>query len=398
VSNKRGKDIGSSHNVFMVKIRDSERSAKPKVIDLFCGCGGFSLGAARAGFDVVAGVDFDSHAIASHRRNFRKSKDLQLDLTEVTGVEILEQIGLDSGELIGIIGGPPCQGFSSMGSNNASDPRNRLFRRFYEIIAELRPQFFVCENVPGLLRDNYKAIRDDALGIVSKDYNVVGPMILCASDYGAPTTRTRAFFVGTRKDADFSLTEENFAPNKDTMPVTVSEALVGLPRMIDENWQNEEQGWRQVSRSKPKSEFQKRLVGKIPNGMGDPESKRLLKNNGLVSGCLGTVHLPNVIKRFSEVPEGKSDAVSRAPRLNRNGFCPTLRAGTGSDRGSYQAVRPIHPTENRVITPREAARLQGFPDWFRFDSTKWHSFRQIGNSVSPLLSEYVLKVIFNKIK
>ena len=94
-----------------------------------------------------------------------------------------------------------------------------------------------------------------------------------------------------------------------------------------------------------------------------------------------------------QLKPGEVDSVSKSYRLKYKGFCPTLRAGTGSDKGSYQAVRPLHPTENRVITPREAARLQGFPDWFQFHSTKWHSFRQIGNSVSPILAEHILRVV-----
>lgn len=380
----------------MVTIDKSWGSDRPKVLDLFCGCGGFSLGAARAGFDVVAGVDFDKHAIATHARNFKKSQHLQLDLTEVSGTEILKRIGLDKSELTGIIGGPPCQGFSSMGSNDAKDPRNQLFRRYYEIVAELKPQFFVCENVPGLLRDSYKSIREDALSLVTEDYDVVGPIKLKASDYGAPTVRTRAFFIGTLKVSSFRFKEEDFLPSPDIKQVTVEEALAGLPKKIDENWQEEAQGWRKVRLSNPKSSFEKRAFAMIPKGMGDTESKKRLKENSFVSGCLGTVHQPNVIERFATVPEGKSDKVSRAPRLNRKGFCPTLRAGTGSDRGSYQAVRPLHPTENRVITPREAARLQGFPDWFRFDATKWHSFRQIGNSVCPIIAERVLQVIIYK--
>jgi len=98
--------------------------------------------------------------------------------------------------------------------------------------------------------------------------------------------------------------------------------------------------------------------------------------------------LPFTCTWFSQI------AADTWPALNLlNGFCPTLRAGTGPEKGSYQAVRPLHPTENRVITPREAARLQGFPDWFQFSPTKWHSFRQIGNSVSPILSERIFAVI-----
>ena len=114
----------------------------------------------------------------------------------------------------------------------------------------------------------------------------------------------------------------------------------------------------------------------------------------LVSGCLGTRHSEKVTRRYKNLKHGGRDKISKTSRLDPKGFCPTLRAGTGKDRGSFQAVRPIHPSEDRVITPREAARLQGFPDWFRFDSTKWHSFRQIGNSVSPILAESILTKIY----
>ncbi|EFN7879408.1 DNA cytosine methyltransferase, partial [Escherichia coli] len=131
----------------------------------------------------------------------------------------------------------------------------------------------------------------------------------------------------------------------------------------------------------------------VPNNVGDPESLEKLKK-GLVSGFLGTIHTDEVINRYKKLSFGETDKISRSQRLNPNGFCPTLRAGTGSDKGSYQAVRPIHPTQARVITPREAARLQGFPDWFRFHPTKWHSFRQIGNSVSPLVAEAMLLPLY----
>lgn len=114
----------------------------------------------------------------------------------------------------------------------------------------------------------------------------------------------------------------------------------------------------------------------------------------MVSGFLGTIHTDEIINRYKKLSFGETDKISRSQRLNPNGFCPTLRAGTGSDKGSYQAVRPIHPTQARVITPREAARLQGFPDWFRFHPTKWHSFRQIGNSVSPLVAEAMLLPLY----
>ena len=111
----------------------------------------------------------------------------------------------------------------------------------------------------------------------------------------------------------------------------------------------------------------------------------------------GTQHSDVVVSRFVATKPGFRERISRFPRLDPRGYCPTLRAGTDSAHGSFQAVRPIHPTQNRVITPREAARLQGFPDWYTFHETKWHAFRQIGNSVSPLIAEHLLLVIRSKL-
>ncbi|HFX4291534.1 TPA: DNA cytosine methyltransferase, partial [Escherichia coli] len=99
--------------------------------------------------------------------------------------------------------------------------------------------------------------------------------------------------------------------------------------------------------------------------------------------------------RYSSILPGMVDPVSKSKCLLWDGLCPTLRAGTGSDKGSHQAVRPLHPEEGRVITVREAARLQGFPDWFVFHHTKWHSFRMIGNSVSPLMSKHIMGEIYD---
>lgn len=108
-------------------------------------------------------------------------------------------------------------------------------------------------------------------------------------------------------------------------------------------------------------------------------------------------HKADVVRRFATVMPGKMDTVGRHPRLAWDGQCPTLRAGTGADKGSRQAVRPLHPEEPRVITVREAARLQGFPDQHLFHPTIWHSFRMIGNSVSPILAEAVFRAIRDRL-
>ena len=254
----------------------------------------------------------------------------------------------------------------------------------------------MAENVLGILDGQYKSILDDAFDLIRDDYVLLDPMQFKASDFGAPTVRERAFFIGWRNDLNLQVSRADFDALKVKSPTTVKTALQGLPR-IHSNWLTEEQGWRWLSAPLPESYFSERIVNGVPQDIGDTEAIRRYKKEGAVSGCLGTVHTAKVAARYAGLKPGKQDKISKAVRLKADGLCPTLRAGTDATRGSYQAVRPIHPTSARVITPREAARLQGFPDWFQFAPSKWHSFRQIGNSVSPFVSETVLSVVFSKL-
>ena len=186
-----------------------------------------------------------------------------------------------------------------------------------------------------------------------------------------------------------------FLPSSDTELNFVKHAIVGLPEFISPSWQSYESGWQKIQKPRSDSFFTDRMINHVPCHMGDPASLERYFSKDEVSGCMGTRHSPEVELRFSKLNFGQVDKVSKSTRLNPYGFCPTLRAGTGTERGSHQAVRPIHPSEHRVITVREAARLQGFPDWFVFHPTKWQSFRQIGNSVSPIVGEIILKQIWN---
>jgi DNA (cytosine-5)-methyltransferase 1 len=259
------------------------------------------------------------------------------------------------------------------------------------LVAETKPAFFLAENVPGVVKDRSRPILDRALAMVPENYMVLEPLVVKASDYGAPTIRTRVFFIGYDPDRLNELTSASFAPNN-VADVRVARALQALPA-IRADWQAEHQSWRAVGKL-PDLEFERQLSNAVPAGVGNPEALDLFARRRLVSGFLGTLHTPETIRRFKTLHPGKSDPISKCVRLNRAGYCPTLRAGTGPERGSYQAIRPVHPTSPRVIAPREAARLQGFPDWFQFHPTKWHAFRQIGNSVSPIVSEALMSVIF----
>jgi len=334
----------------------------------------------------------------THERNFPLAVHLAMDVSELSGSQLLQLSGMKLGELDGLIGGPPCQGFSSMGKNDVADTRNDLFSHFFRLVAEMKPAFFVAENVPGILNNRYDDIRTRALAQVPAEYRMLDPITVQANLYGAPTTRKRIFFIGYQPNRfSTELTAENFAPPSDVELALVAVTLQGLPPRIDCRWQDEESGWRPANACGG-TFLADRITNSVPPGVGAPRLLERYLDKGQVSGCLGTRHSPELRKRYRALKYGETDEVTKSRRLDPNGFCPTLRAGTGVDKGSFQAVRPIHHNSPRVITPREAARLQGFPDWFVFHATKWHSFRQIGNSVSPIVAERILKPLYDALR
>ena len=371
----------------------AQPAVRPLVIDLYCGAGGLSLGAARAGFYVAAGVELDEQALATHKANFPSTRHLKLDVASVDGQDLLKQAGIEPGNLVGLIGGPPCQGFSVMGSRDPNDGRNALFGHFMRLVAETRPAFFVAENVPGIAQEKNGAVLQAALGLVPSQYAVLDPLVLTGSDYGAPTSRTRLFFIGVDKERLPRLDRAAFAVPDGIRSVSVAEALHGLNTTVSLPASEGVVAWRMVGYL-PAGPFFDRVQAHVPPEVGDKAALLKYRNERHVNAHIGTEHGAKIASRYGAMAPGEKDPVSRSVRLKPEGFCPTLRAGTGFDKGRRQAVRPIHPTQPRVITPREAARLQGFPDWFVLPNTKWHSFRQLGNSVSPIVAEAVLTVLF----
>lgn len=349
-----------------------------------------SLGAARAGFRVVAGVDKDERALKAHKLNFPNSRHISIDLSRASGQDVLSQSGLEAGELDVLVGGPPCQGFSTMGKRNIADTRNLLICDFFRLVNELTPHAFVMENVPGILNEQYAPILDAAFAMVGPTYQVLKPHAISACDIGAPTLRKRVFVVGFRRGHTCPPTDFWTAPSLTDKAPIVRHALSGLPADINRNWTRSAGGIRTVKVLREGFFFES-ATARIPKGVGNPDSIREYQENSSVTGCLGTRHSADLEARYGALAGGEADSRTKSVRLSADGYCPTLRAGTGPERGSFQAVRPIHYLRPRVITPREAARLQGFPDWYQFDTTKWHSFRQIGNSVSPLVAEFVMK-------
>lgn len=339
------------------------------VVDLYSGCGGLSLGASAAGLAPTLSIDIDPILTSSYRENHPDTQLLVADTNEVSAESIQDLVG---GRPMGVIGGPPCQGFSEIGRKAPEDPRNKLLLRFFQLVSDLRPAFFLMENVPGLLHERNMPMLEDGLCLVAGHYNILQPTILNASDFGAATTRRRVVVIGTDPEQMQTVDDFFFSPLLDPK-TTVRTAIGGLPKPDNTN----------VS-FQCGCDYGRKLDWLFPPR--DPEYRK----NHPVTGFELTSHSEQVRARFEVTLPGETEKKSRYAKLDWDAQAPTLRAGTGSDRGSYQAARPIHPTEPRVITVREAARLQGFPDWYRFHPTKWHSHRMIGNSVSPIFARELI--------
>jgi DNA (cytosine-5)-methyltransferase 1 len=346
-----------------------------KVVDLFCGCGGFSLGAHAAGLGPSLAFDIDSILTSSFGRNFPTTHLVKQNIATICGADIEREIG---GRVDGVFGGPPCQAFSAIGRRRTNDPRRELVYHFFRIVSELKPIFFVMENVRGLSYPNARPLLESCVALVGDHYTILGPTVLDAAEFGAATRRPRLFIIGYDRERCDAITLSDLELKK-SKPATVFEAISDLEfgELIGE--QDGFDLWKIRRKGRP-NKF----------------AQYLRSSDATFTGHKQTNHTKEVVKRFRTIVAGTNDLIGRHPRLEWDGQCPTLRAGTGNDLGSYQSVRPIHPREPRVITVREAARLQGFPDKFRFHPTIWHSFRMIGNSVSPIISEAIFRIIAEK--
>lgn len=404
----------------MVYARESMEKRRPVSIDLFAGAGGLALGFEQAGFDVLASVEYDPVHAAVHEFNFPHTQVVCADITKMTAQSILDAAeagarkhGIEwDGTVDAVFGGPPCQGFSLIGKRALDDPRNELVFHFFRLIAEIKPRYFVMENVPGMTRGGHQGILGQLIDkFEAAGYDIVKPYkLLNAADYGAPQERRRLILMGALKGEQLpQYPEPTVTPRTKRAPTGASakplmsaqqlplgpsvwDAIGDLPAVDDytELWESD-----RVELDTKVSDELARVASPYGKRMrtlvrdADDYSYPRRYDSDLITGSTRTEHKDYVVKRFDATPPGKTEPISRFYRPDPNGLCNTLRAGSGSERGAHTSPRPIHPLRPRVITVREAARLHSFPDWFQFNMTKWHGFRQIGNAVVPLMGRAV---------
>jgi DNA (cytosine-5)-methyltransferase 1 len=353
---------------------------RPIGIDLFAGAGGLSLGFEQAGFDVVAAVEIDPIHCAAHEFNFPNCATICRSVTDISGEDIRKAAHIGKRDVDVVFGGAPCQGFSMIGQRALDDPRNSLVKHFVRIVREIAPKYVVFENVKGLTLGKHKKFLDELVRSLSRDYDMLLPYrVLNAADYGVPQDRRRLFLIGARKGRAVPAYPES------VKQVTVAEALADIP----DAEQFPELVWTdnvEVDFRTPSAYARTlRELGNKPTHFG----YRRRYDANLLTSSMRADHTPLSRKRFAGTEQGQTEPISRFHKLDPHGVCNTLRAGTNTDRGAFTSPRPIHYLYARCITVREAARLHSFPDWFRFHVTKWHGFRQIGNSVPPMLARAV---------
>lgn len=348
---------------------------KHKILDLFCGCGGISEGFHLAGFDVIGGIDFNKFATDTFKHNFKSAKVHNVDISTFTNEQILSEY--EGTEII--VGGPPCQGFSSANrwQKENDDPRNKLFFEYIRFVQVLKPKVIVIENVRGLLsRDNGYAIERIKEILGSVDYNI-SYTVLNAADYGVPQQRRRAIIVGIRKDYKDCIFDFSTLEKKDK--VTVEDAIGELYGF----------------------ETDPNPAKKIEDRPNSPYRRYLRKNATALLDHDIVYPAEKVQHRISFVPQGgnwKDVPEDLWPRNRQNRHSSAYKRldpktqsctiDTGNAHSNY-----FHPLYNRIPTIRESARIQSFPDSFEFVGPRGAKYRQVGNAVPPLLAKAIADAI-----
>ena len=341
--------------------------SKLSVLDLFCGAGGLSLGFKLGGCKIIGGVEWDSAAMETHKNNFKSEFEFCGDIKNITNEMITNRIkNVDI-----IIGGPPCQGFSSANRHEKEndDPRNKLFFEYLRFIEVLKPKAFVIENVRQILTKDNGYAKSRILDITDKLGYYVDVKVLLASDYGVPQNRRRAIFVGIRKDLkrrfDFA------AMKKSSHIFTVYDAIADIcypEEKIDNAYLRYVRDCDELKNHNPK----------LPN--------------------------KKVQNRISYVPQGGNwrdvpEELWDSKRDNRHSSAykrlsfnePSITIDTGH-------MNYFHPIFNRIPTVRESARLQSFPDSFVFYGNQGQQYRQVGNAVPPLMAKAIAEQLVKTIK
>lgn len=382
-------------NHYIATMRANVDESSLKMIDLFCGAGGLSLGFTQEGFVTSLANDIESCCVDTYAHNHPETPRDHIILGDIKQVvEDVENL-LRYKDVDIVVGGPPCQGFSEANRQRLiDDPRNQLYKNFVQIVNKVKPKFFVMENVKGMLK-----VKEQVLDDFSKIGYQATAHVLNARDYGVPQNRERLIYIGNCLGIDNESIFEKIVKSSEAIPnYNLGDAIYGLREL-------------QASRIKNSTELDTEISGR------KIEAKRILESNSYIELINQERDCPIVcnhkarynndrdIEIFGRMnPGNKSDDPKIADimpyksrsgifkdkyfKLEPNKICKTITAHMKFDCNMY-----IHPTQARGLTPREAARVQSYPDDYFFRGAYTKTYMQIGNSVPPLLGRAIAKVI-----
>ncbi|PZV09903.1 MAG: DNA (cytosine-5-)-methyltransferase [Leptolyngbya sp.] len=359
-------------------------------LSLFCGAGGCSLGFKQAGYEILFATDIDKSAIHSYKSNFPETNCLKTDIRELDFKKLLSDIGLTPGELDILIGGPPCQGFSTAGSRFWDDPRNSLLKQYIYSLQVIKPKWFLMENVEGLLTSGKgRYVHEAVKAFIECGYQIRVEKIY-SQEFGVPQRRKRVLILGNRLGIDFNFPEPKAGAYGRIFrfsSVTLRHTISGLP----EPTINKQE--KLIYTSPATSSWEKYLRGKAAEvtdhffcAMTDLQLRRIeaLKPGQTMKDLPEELQHESFKKRANRrVMDGTpSEKRGGAPSgLKRLFFDEPALTITGATTREF-----IHPVENRPLTIREAARIQTFPDDFSFLGNSTEKMQQIGNAIPPLIA------------
>lgn len=336
-------------------------------IDIFAGAGGLSCGLELAGMKCLLGIDYDKYAMQTFAKNHKHAQAFCGDIRELKKKDILEK--LDGEPVHVVVGGPPCQGFSTVGLGNPDDMRNTLFLEFCRVVRITKPYFVIVENVTGLLAKK----NEDTLKNIFKKFKTLGydmdVQVMSSQHYGVPEKRRRTILIGTRLNVDIEFPKHShdaIIAKTYRPPMTVGDALNNLATKKGDLINHD------LDSANVKSKLELRRLARIPEGKGiryEADEKKYFTP----SLKLGVDWANLRENRFRQ---------TKYQRLDRSKPSPTIM----THRHSY-----FHPIENRYLTQREAAAMQSFPNNFEFVGPLSAQWRQIGNAVPPLMAKAIGK-------
>ncbi len=334
-----------------------------EIIDLFCGCGGLSRGFEIAGFKTVLAIDMWNDAIKTYNHNHNEKVGMCKDIRDLDN-DFLKKFAKEH-NIVGIIGGPPCQGYSTVGKRDINDERNYLYLEYCRVVENIQPEFFLLENVKGLLTLNDGLFKEDIINRFGALGYIVTYKILNASDYGVPQNRQRVFFVGIKNKAYKFPTEKE-------RKISTEEAIGDLESCIDKYLTQPETDYQKMMRNNAKKLMNNELT---THSEQTTEIIKLVPDGGKIG---------DLDKKYWEIRK-YNKAFQRM-----NSKLPSNTIDTGHR--NY-----FHYKENRIPTVRESARIQSFTDDFEFLGSKTSQYKQVGNAVPPLLAYELAKEIKNQI-